>query len=86
MPGSGEYWRVLESMSARYWRLLESIGEYWRVLESTGKYKCQVLHTIGAVWANIGIFKCIRIYLDEYIHPSKYLLMFPRQLYSDIHL
>ena len=34
---------------------------------------------------NIQIFKYIRIYLDKYIYSSKYSLIFPRQIYSDIH-
>ena len=36
--------------------------------------------------ANIRIFECIQIFIDEYIHSLNYLWIFPKQIYSDIHL
>ena len=40
MPGTGEYWRVLESTGVT--------GEYeCQVVESTGEYECQVVESTG---------------------------------------
>ena len=36
--------------------------------------------------ANIRIFEYIRIFIDEYIHLPKYLWIFSKSIYSDIHL
>ena len=40
----------------------------------------------GQCVANIRIFKYIRIFIDEYIHSPKYLWIFSKQMYLDIHL
>ena len=47
--------------------------------------KMQMCQNTNQCVANIRIFEYIRIFIDEYIHSPKYLLIFPERMYSDIH-